>query len=98
MNWSLSRPLETHTHAHRCTHMHIIIIIQYMCRNRRLKDARYSLVVTFGPLDCRVRGLNTDQDKKFKRDFCFMRTPCSASGTTTSGTRASPKPGDSPKK
>src|SRR6218665_365187 len=32
----------------------------------------------------------------YRRDFCFMRTPCSASGTTTSGTRASPKSGNSP--
>src|SRR6218665_1225219 len=36
--------------------------------------------------------------QKFGSSFLLQAHRCSASGTTTSGTRASPKPGNSPKK
>ena len=64
-----------------------------------VKKLRYSVIVDQSRLsDCKIRGSNPGRGKNLKRDFCFMRTsaPSLQSGTTTSGTRASPKPGNSP--
>src|SRR6218665_1855696 len=59
---------------------------------------RYSLVVTFVAI--RMQGLRFKPrtGQKFETRFLLHAHPCSASGITTSGTRASPKPGNSLKK
>src|SRR6218665_2569710 len=57
-----------------------------------------SLVVKFTAI--RLQGLlfKPRPEQKFETRFLLHAPPCSASGTTTSGTRASPKPGNSPTK
>src|SRR6218665_3199654 len=69
------------------------------CRKRRLKGGvRGSLVATSaaarcqGPIEVLPR-----PGQKFGSSFLLHAHRCSASETTTSGTRASPKPGNSPK-
>ena len=57
-----------------------------------------SLVLMFAASRCECPMFYPGHGRNWDRDFCSMCTPCSASGTTTSGARASPKPGNSPKK
>ena len=59
---------------------------------------RHSLVVMFTAI--RLQGLwfKPRPGQKFETRFLFHAHPCSASGTTTSGSMASPKPGNSQKK
>ena len=67
------------------------------CRKRRLKGGVHcSLVVTFAAIRLLCPRFKLRPGQKFQTRFLLHAHPCSASGTTTSGTRASPKPGNSP--
>ena len=57
-----------------------------------------SLVVTFVAIRLQGLRLKSRPGQKFETRFLLHAHPCSASGTTTLGTRASPKPGNSPRK
>ena len=68
-------------------------IIKYLC----FVNSR-SLVVMFAAIRLQGPRFKPRPGKKFETRFLFHAQPCSASWTTTSGTRASLKPGNSPKK
>src|SRR6218665_1878106 len=57
-----------------------------------------SLVITFAAIRLQGPSFKSRPRKKFLTRFLLHALPWSVSGTTTSGTRASPKPGNSPKK
>ena len=59
---------------------------------------RRSLVVTFAAIRLQGPRFKPRPGQKFETRFLFPAHPCSATGTTTSGTRASSKPANSPKK
>src|SRR6218665_2585119 len=56
------------------------------------KGVRRSLVVTFAAIRPRGPRFKPRPGQKFETRFLFHAHFCSASGTTTSGTKASPKP------
>ena len=58
---------------------------------------RHSLVVTFAAIRLQGPRFKFRPRQKLETRFLLHVHPCSSSGTTTSGTRASPKPGNSPK-
>src|SRR6218665_3053624 len=84
-NWALqiSNPL-------RCIYIYIFFIFK--------GELRDSLVATSAAARCQGSEVLPQPGQKFGSSFLLHVHRCSACGTTTSGSRASPKPGNSPKK
>src|SRR6218665_271530 len=77
----------------------IVLLYPPACRKRRLKGGGAwqscdNVCGRYMPLGVRSP---TRPGQKFGLRFLLHAHHCSASGTTTSGTRASPKPGNSPR-
>src|SRR6218665_3646004 len=89
--WALqiSKPL-------RCIYIYIYMYIYiYIYIQGEVRD---SLVATSAAARCQGSQVLPQPGQKSGSSFLLHVHRCSACGTTTSGTRASPKPGNSPKK
>src|SRR6218665_613355 len=89
-----------HYHAPCGFGVRIVPLYPPACRKRRLKGGWVlcSLVVTVAAIRLQGPRFKPHPGQKSEMRFLLHAHLCSASGTTTSGTRASPKPGNSPKK
>src|SRR6218665_645201 len=78
----------------------IVLLYPPACRKRQLKGGALwcSLVVTFAAIKLQGPRFKPRPRQKFETRFLLHVHPCSASGTTTLCTNASPKSGNSPKR